>query len=89
LDLRHRAEMMRLLTRLNREQRTTVLMVVHDLTLASQFFPRLILLSLGQKIADGAPADVLTPALLETAYACPVSVFPLPEISALCILPRL
>ena len=55
LDLRHRAEMMRLLMRLNLEQRTTVLMVVHDLTLASQFFPRLVLLSEGRKFADGTP----------------------------------
>lgn len=89
LDLRHRAEIMRLLTRLNREQRTTILMVVHDLTLASQFFSRLILLSTGRVLADGAPAEVLRPDLLETAYACPVSVIPLPGGSATCVLPRL
>jgi iron complex transport system ATP-binding protein len=89
LDLRHRAEMMRLLTRLNRERETTVLMVVHDLTLASQFFPRLILLSDGRKVADGTPADVLRQDVLEAAYACRVSVIPLPDVSATCILPRL
>ena len=89
LDLRHRAEMMRLLTRLNRERLVTVLMVVHDLTLASQFFPRLVLLSEGRKLADGAPAEVLKPDVLEAAYACPVSVIPLPEASAICVLPRL
>ena len=89
LDLRHRAEMMRLLTHLNREHQVTVLMVVHDLTLASQFFPRLVLLSEGRKLADGTPAEVLKPDVLEAAYACPVSVFPLPEASAICVLPRL
>ena len=89
LDLRHRAEMMRLLTRLNREQQVTILMVVHDLTLASQFFPRLVLLSEGRKLADGAPSDVLRPEILESAYACPVSVIPLPGVSATCVLPRL
>ena len=89
LDLRHRAEMMRLLTRLNREQQVTVLMVVHDLTLASQFFPRLVLLSEGRKLADGTPSDVLRPEILEAAYACPVSVIPLPEVAATCVLPRL
>ncbi len=89
LDLRHRAEIMRLLTRLNREQRVTILMVVHDLTLASQFFTRLILLSAGRVLADGAPADVLRPDLLETAYACPVNVIPLPGVSATCVLPKL
>ena len=89
LDLRHRAEMMRLLTRLNREKQTTVLMVVHDLTLASQYFPRLALLGSGRILADGAPADVLRPDVLEAAYACRVSVFPLPGASATCVLPRL
>ena len=32
---------------------------------------------------------VLKPDVLEAAYACPVSVFPLPEASAICVLPRL
>lgn len=89
LDLRHRAELMRLLTRLNRERQTTILMVVHDLTLASQFFPRLVLLDNGRKLADGTPDQVLRPAVLEAAYACPVSVIPLPGEAATCILPRL
>lgn len=89
LDLRHRAEMMRLLTRLNHEKQTTVLMVVHDLTLASQFFPRLALLGSGRILADGTPAEVLKPDVLEAAYACRVSVFPLPEAATVCVLPRL
>lgn len=89
LDLRHRAELMRLLIRLNRERQAAVLMVVHDLTLASQFFPRIVLLGNGRKLADGPPADVLRPALLEAAYACPVSVIPLPDTAATCVLPRL
>jgi iron complex transport system ATP-binding protein len=89
LDLRHRAEMMRLLTRLNREQRATILMVVHDLTLASQFFSRLVLLSEGRKLADGTPDEVLRPDTLEAAYACHVSIIPLPSVAATCVLPRL
>ena len=89
LDLRHRAELMRLLIRLNKERQTTILMVVHDLTLASQFFPRIVLLSQGRKIADGAPSVVLRSEILEKVYACPVSVIPLPGMDATCVLPRL
>lgn len=88
LDLRHRAELMELLMRLNRERCVTLLMVVHDLTLASQFFPRIVLLSNGQKIADGSPTRVLRSDLLEAAYGCPVTVVPLPDTSAVCVLPR-
>jgi len=87
LDLRHRTDMMRVLCGLNRDRQATILMVVHDLTLASQFFARIILLSKGRKCADGTPAEVLRPALLEAAYACGVETFPLP--SAICVLPRL
>lgn len=87
LDLRHRAELMRLLIRLNHERQTTLLTVVHDLTLASQYFPRIILLSEGQKQADGTPADVLQPTILEPAYRCHVRVIPLPETAAICVLP--
>jgi iron complex transport system ATP-binding protein len=87
LDLRHRAELMALLLRLNHERSVTLLMVIHDLTLASQFFPRVILLSRGVKLADGPPDAVLRPALLETAYGCPVNVIPLPAHAATCVLP--
>ena len=88
LDLRHRAELMELLTRLNRERPLTLLMAIHDLTLASQFFPRIILMSAGRKLADGPPADVLRPDLLETAYGCPVTVIPLPGTPSICVLPQ-
>jgi len=87
LDLRNRAEIMRLLTKLNREQHTTILMVVHDLTLASQYFDRIILLNKGRKIADGSVAEVMNPSLLEVAYNCPVLVFPLPGTSVRCVVP--
>ncbi|MDX9867010.1 MAG: ABC transporter ATP-binding protein [Kiritimatiellia bacterium] len=86
LDLRHRAELMRLLERLTRERQTTLLMVVHDLTLASHAFPRLVLLHHGKKHADGPPADVLRADLLETVYGCPVRVIPLPGQTASCVL---
>ena len=88
LDLRHRAEMMQRLIKLNQEQQITLLMVVHDLTLASQYFDRIILLSDGQKIADGPVRDVMTPERLEAAFHCPISVTPLPNTSAICAVAR-
>jgi iron complex transport system ATP-binding protein len=87
LDIRHRMDLMALLLRLHRERQMTLLMVVHDLTLASQFFPRIILLCQGAILADGAPADVLQPDLLQAAYGCPVNIIPLPDFAATCVLP--
>jgi iron complex transport system ATP-binding protein len=61
LDLRHQVGAMDLLVDLNERDGTTVVAVLHDLTLAAHFFPRLILLDHGQVVADGPPATVLAP----------------------------
>ena len=61
LDLRHQVEVMELLVDLNERDGTTILAVLHDLSLAAAFFPRLVLLDRGRVVADGPPPDVLTP----------------------------
>ncbi|MBI3745297.1 MAG: ABC transporter ATP-binding protein [Chloroflexi bacterium] len=61
LDLRHQVEVMELVGDLNARDGTTILAVLHDLGLAAHFFPRLVLLDRGRIVADGSPAEVLTP----------------------------
>ena len=60
LDLRHQVGAMELLTDLNERDGTAVVAVLHDLGLASLFFPRLVLIDRGRLVADGTPAEVLT-----------------------------
>jgi ABC-type cobalamin/Fe3+-siderophores transport system ATPase subunit len=60
LDLRHQVAVMELLADLNERDGTTVLAVLHDLSLARHFFPRLAVLDGGRIVADGAPDRVLT-----------------------------
>jgi iron complex transport system ATP-binding protein len=60
LDLRHQVAIMELLVDLNVRDGTTVLAVLHDLSLAAAFFPRLVLLDHGRLVADGSPATVLS-----------------------------
>ena len=60
LDLRHQVETMELLVDLNERDGTTIVAVLHDLALASHFFPRLILLDRARVAADGPPSEVLT-----------------------------
>jgi iron complex transport system ATP-binding protein len=60
LDLRHQVGAMDLLVDLNERDGTTVIAVLHDLALASHFFPRLILLDRARIVADGPPSEVLT-----------------------------
>ena len=63
-----------LLRRLNRERGLTVVFVSHDLTLAAEIADRLLLLVGGRAVQVGTPAEVLSEAVLEAAYGCPVVV---------------
>ena len=61
LDMRHRVEVFAILDRLVRERETAVLVVGHDLNEAARRCSRMVMLSGGRVIADGAPEEVLTP----------------------------
>ncbi|MFG2867322.1 ABC transporter ATP-binding protein [Streptomyces sp. NPDC048338] len=56
LDVRHRLDLMRLLT----DSPQTVLVALHDLSLAARYCDRLLLLHHGRLIASGPPGAVLT-----------------------------
>ena len=68
LDLRHQVEVMELVGDLNTRDGTTILAVLHDIGLAAHFFPRLVLLDRGRIVADGPPADVLTPERIREVF---------------------
>ncbi len=59
LDLRHQVGTMELLADLNERDGTTILAVLHDLSLACHFFPRLVIVDGGRVVADGPPSEVL------------------------------
>jgi iron complex transport system ATP-binding protein len=68
LDIGHQARVLGLVRRLNREKGLTVLVVLHDLNLASQYCDRLLLLSNGMLWKDGTPEEVLTYQAVEEVY---------------------
>jgi len=74
LDLRYQVECVALLRRVNREQGTTVVLVSHDLNLASELCDRLLLLADGRIARVGPPAEVLNETLLADVYGCAVNV---------------
>ena len=88
LDLAHRTQLITLLRRLHREHGITTLMIGHDLNLAAEHFPRIVLLNGGRVVADGPPSEVLTPALLEAVYHCPVATYEDPLNGALRVFPK-
>jgi len=74
LDINHRLEILELLEKLNRERGLTVLMTSHDLNLAAEFFPQLVLMDRGRIAAVGTPEETLREDLLEKVYHCKLSV---------------
>jgi iron complex transport system ATP-binding protein len=74
LDMNHRLEIVQLIARLNAEKDLAVVMVGHDLNVAAEFFPRLVLLDRGRIVADGPPAVVLRAETLRAVYHCNVHV---------------
>jgi iron complex transport system ATP-binding protein len=68
LDLRHQVAVMGLLRDLAHHDGVTVLSVMHDIALVRKFFDRLVLLDHGRIVADGPPAEVLTPANVRDVY---------------------
>ncbi len=68
LDINHQAEIMELVNRLNREHALTVILVTHDLNLASLYCSSLFLIKNGELIKEGNPSSVLTPELIYNTY---------------------
>ncbi len=68
LDITHQAQILALIRRLNRDLGLTVLMVLHDLNLASEYCSRLLLLNNGSIYRLGTPEEVLTYRTIEEVY---------------------
>jgi len=68
LDIGHQIQILDLLTKLNRENGLTVVIVLHDLNLASEYCTRIALLSEGKVFKEGKPGEVLTYRAIEEVY---------------------
>ncbi len=68
LDITHQVRVLDLLKRLNRELSLTVIIILHDLNLASEYCDRVALLSGGAVYKEGSPQDVLDYKTIEDVY---------------------
>jgi iron complex transport system ATP-binding protein len=89
LDLANQGATFQLAARLSREKGKTVLAVAHDVTLASAFCERLLVMSAGRLVADGAPADVISAELIEAVYKTQARVIHDPDNGQPIVLPEL
>lgn len=77
LDLRHQQIVMQIARELA-ERGAAVLLIVHDLNLASAYAHRIAMLQDGRIFADGTPCEVLTEDNLQTVFNLPVQIMPHP-----------
>jgi iron complex transport system ATP-binding protein len=68
LDLAHQVALLGAIRRLRDQRGLTVLAVLHDLNLAAAFAPRVAILDEGRVVADGPPAEVLSPDLVRRVF---------------------
>ncbi|HEV7980036.1 ABC transporter ATP-binding protein [Amycolatopsis sp.] len=74
LDIGHAQALLELVDKLSREDGTTVVSTLHDLTLAAQYADTLLLLDNGRVAASGPPDEVLTAERVERHYSARVEV---------------
>jgi len=71
LDLAHQSDILMLMRNLAASG-ATIIGVFHDLNLAALYCDRLIMIKNGQMVADGTPAQVLTPEKIRNVYGADV-----------------
>jgi iron complex transport system ATP-binding protein len=74
LDAGRQQEVLELIDALRLDAGLTVVSTMHDLTLAGLYAPRLLLISGGRIVAEGAAEEVLTAALIGEHYGAAVRV---------------
>jgi iron complex transport system ATP-binding protein len=87
LDLRHQLDVLDLLAGLVREGRTVVA-VLHDLNQACRYASQLLVMRDGRLVAAGAPADVLSAALVREVFDLPCEVIDDPVTGTPLVVPH-
>ncbi|HMM22738.1 MAG TPA: ABC transporter ATP-binding protein [Selenomonadales bacterium] len=68
LDIAHQLEILELIVHLNREQGISIIMVLHDMNYAARYSDTVAVLRQGKLYAAGAPAEIITPAMLREVF---------------------
>jgi iron complex transport system ATP-binding protein len=87
LDLAHQVEVLDLITDLNRERGTTVVIVLHDLNLAARYADHVIAMKNGRIVAEGAAREVVTENMVKNVFGLDCRIAPDPVSGAPLIIP--
>jgi iron complex transport system ATP-binding protein len=87
LDLAHAVDVLDLVDRLHADRGRTVVMVLHDLSLAARYADHLVAMRDGRIVAQGEPRDVITPDLLADVFGLSAAVLPDPVSDGVLVIP--
>ncbi|MEA1974644.1 MAG: ABC transporter ATP-binding protein [Bacillota bacterium] len=68
LDIRHQLEVMEIIKKLSRNFGITIIMILHDLNIASRYSDRIIILNNGDIAAMGIAKEVITEEIISSIY---------------------
>lgn len=88
LDMSHAIDVLGLVRSLRKRLGRTIVMVLHDLNMAIRYSDHLVILSEGAIVADGPPAEVITPDLLQEVFGLTAIVVPDPITGAPMVVPE-
>ncbi|HWJ10744.1 MAG TPA: ABC transporter ATP-binding protein [Nocardioides sp.] len=88
LDVTHQLELLDLLSDLNAERGTTVVMVLHELNYAARYADHMVVMSRGRVAAQGAPGEVLTAESVRSAFGLDAEVIPDPVTGGPLVVPK-
>jgi iron complex transport system ATP-binding protein len=89
LDICHQLEILNLITRLNKEQKITIVMVLHDLNFAARYSDTVAVLSQGSLYASGHPAEVITKKMLRGVFGVEADIWQDDNGRPVCLAQRL
>lgn len=88
LDVAHQIEVLDLLTDLNRDRGTTIVMVLHDMNMAARYADHIVAMREGRIVASGAPAEVITDRMISDVFSLDAHVITDPVSGTPIVLPR-
>jgi iron complex transport system ATP-binding protein len=88
LDLAHQLDILGLLAAINRQHQRTIVLVLHDLNMAARYAHHLIAMRAGRLVAEGTPADIITPGLVRDVFGVEATIISDPVTGSPLVVPH-
>ncbi|WP_246764823.1 hypothetical protein [Ensifer sp. PDNC004] len=87
LDVTHQIEVLSLVRTLPRASGLTVILVLHDINMASRFCDQIVALHSGRLVASGRPNRIMEKTTLERIYGVQMDILPHPSADRVIAVP--